>query len=98
MHGAWSEVKDDLIEAMSAYSMVFHYYTDLDIELAPDLTSAKMRCNVMCPMWREVDGELHKVLLGGSYKDDLTSTPDGWRFTHRVWTMSWGGTLNRKPV
>ena len=86
--GSYRDVRPWLEQSLSAFVVMQHIMTNVDIRLDGDRATARtMLVNPMGARTRE--GPPHVFYLGGRYDDDLVRTPDGWRIARRVETLLW---------
>lgn len=72
-----------LATALSIFSVVQHLVTNIRVELRGD--EATSRCYLFNPLgWTRDDGGIEMMYCGGSYRDELLRTPQGWRIRERV--------------
>ena len=88
IRGGLAEVTKWLTESLAMFSMSQHLVTNRDIRVTDDTaTSHSYLYNAMGRTTR--DGTLALMFVGGSYRDKLRRTPDGWRITERIQDTAW---------
>jgi 3-phenylpropionate/cinnamic acid dioxygenase small subunit len=88
IRGGLDEVTRWLSESLALFSMSQHLVTNRDIRVEGDAaTSHTYLYNAMGRTKR--DGTLALMFVGGSYRDKLRRTADGWRITERIQDTAW---------
>lgn len=84
--GGITEVVGWLETMLSAVTFTQHLLTNIRVELAGDTATAHGQ--LLNPLLIAGD-ETQLHLLGGSYRDGLRRTADGWRIEDRVHVTAW---------
>ncbi|MFN2543450.1 MAG: nuclear transport factor 2 family protein [Actinomycetota bacterium] len=91
--GSVDEAVEWLDASLSKVEMTQHFITNVLIQSGSD-TSAEVRSLVFNPL----GANERTFLLGGSYRDRVERTADGWRIAERVATFTWSDRPLRPPT
>lgn len=86
IHGM-ATIRDTARTALAGLDASQHFVTNIVVEL--DSETATVTSYLQAQHVRASAGDEPNFLVAGIYRDNVTRTPDGWRFSHRSLRVLW---------